>query len=447
MFSSSATRSRIVPASGLLLAVLVMLGCMTVQSPGRSVARVTAPLAIGTRADDAQPAWPPRWGDDRPGLGKGVIAEVPGPLRAWAPYRHGRWHQRLPRGADERIVLALARGRADEEGYLYRLEGPGAFVFERDHDRPAPPFISRRREDPSFMFVFASGRNAGQEHGRPRVEIQRTWFAYYDHRLAGRSDRDEPGLGTVMFMPGLFGVPEFVMEVLVQTMRQRGWNVIRMLAPPAGFVAQSELTIDPGENAPESAHRVAQELMDRIAESAYATEAALEHVLARRPALRARPKVILGGSAGALALPAAVMRSGAYDGAVLIAGGSNILEIISRSTYTKPVNALDFRWVGLDENARPDRETLERVAAMYLDHAPLDPHHAAGALAGMPILMIHASGDDAIPPDTGDRLWRTLGEPERWIIQGNHLTLFLSLWTYGPRIMDWLDKNLVGVEQ
>lgn len=446
MFSRPTNRSRTVQAVPLALGVLALLGCMTVQSPGRPVAREAAPLAIGARAAEAESLWPARWGDDRPGLGAGVVVELNGPLSAWSSYRLSRWHRLLPSDRYEHMLLALARGRADAEGYLFRMEGPGAFVFDRDPNKPAPPFVPRQRTDPSFMFLFASGRNDGLERGRPRVEIQRTWFAYYDHRLAGRSDRNDPGLGTIMLMPGLFGVPEFTMELLVQTMRQRGWNVIRMLAPPAGFVAQSELTVDPGENAPESARRVARELMDRIAESAYATEAALDYVLARRPALRARPKVIVGGSAGALALPAAVMRTGAYDGAVLIAGGTNILEIITRSTYTKPVNALDFRWVGFDENARPDRETLERIAAMYLDHAPLDPHHAAGALAGMPILMLHASGDDAIPPDTGDRLWRALGEPERWVIQGNHLTLFLSLWTYGPRIMDWLDKNLVRVE-
>jgi alpha-beta hydrolase superfamily lysophospholipase len=446
MSSNPCKRSRIVRAAIFASAILTMLGCMTVQFPGRSVARSAAPLAIGADTEVAQAVWPPRWGDERPGLGKGVIVEVNGPLRAWSPSRHGPWHQRLPRDGDEHLVLALARGRTDEQGYLYRMEGPGAFVFDRDPRTPAPPLIPRRREDPSFMFVFASGRNDGEERGRPRVEIQRTWFAYYDHRRDGRSDRDEPGLGTVMFMPGLFGVPEFVMELLVQTMRQRGWNVVRMLAPPAGFVARSELTIDPGGNAPESARRVARELMDRIAESAYAAEAALEHVLDRRPALRARPKVILGGSAGAMALPAAVLRSGAYDGAVLIAGGGNILEIITRSSYTRPVNAMDFRWIGFEDDARPDRETLDRVAGMYLDHAPLDPLHASAALQGMPVLMLHASGDDAIPPDTGDRLWKALGEPERWIIQGNHLTLFLSLWTYGPRIMDWLERNTVGVE-
>jgi len=429
---------------GLSLVCVAPSGCVTVQSAASMSSTIPDGLSRTAPHEAESVVWPARWGDGAPGIGKGVVVAVDGPLRAWYPRRHGSWHRRLPKEGDEAIVRALAAGRAGEAGYQFRLEGEGAFIFQRDSEVPAPKG-ARGRDEPSFMFVFASGRVAERRADEPRVEVQRTWFAYYDHRRGGSAEPGDPGEGVVMLLPGLFGVPEGVVDVMVATMRQRGWNVVRMLAPPAGFVARSDLKIDSGAGAEASAREAASELMDRVAETAYAAEGAIGHVLARRPALSDRPKVILGGSAGALALPAAVMRTpGVYDAAVLIAGGANLLEIVTRSSYTGPVEALEFEWTGFD--GTPDRGALERVASAYLAHAPLDAGNAAAALHGTPVLMLQATADDAIPPDTGDRLWRALGEPERWLVSGNHLTLFMSLWLYTPRIMDWVEANAGGVD-
>lgn len=424
-----------------LAAACLLAGCVTIQHPLEGGASRVTKL---TDAPETTPdVWPARWGDDKPGLGKGVIVEVEGPLSAWKPARHGPWHHRLPRDGDDRIVRALAAGRADGAGYRYRMEGFGSFVFVRDEDAPPPGPVGR--SDPAFMFVFASGRVDRAKGDEPHVDIERTWFAYYDHRRGGSPAPGDAGNGVVMLLPGLFGVPENVVDIVVSTMRQRGWNVVRMLAPPARFVERSDLELDPSSEA--SARAVAAELMHRVAESAYASEAAMAYVLERMPELEGLPRAVVGGSAGAMALPATVMRTPTlYDAAVLIAGGSNILDIVARSTYTRPVQALDFRWAGHADGTMPDRITLDRFTTMYLDHAPLDGAHAAAALEGLPVLMLHAGGDRAVPADSGDRLWKTLGEPERWVIAGNHLTLFLSLWMHTPRIMDWLDAQTRGGE-
>ncbi len=442
-------------AGVVLLAVAALLpGCLSIEaaSGGRMEART---LSLTGMDDDAgvgkaiTPApdatvWPRRWGDEIDGLGKGVIVPVAGPLEAWSPRRHGPWHSRLPKGNDEAFVRALAKGRAGEGGYRYRLEQNGAFVFERDPEIPEPPEgRPADRSEPSAMFVFVSGRVEGADaNGQTDVGIDRTWFAFYDHRRDGRPDAEDPGIGTVMLLPGLFGIPEPVVDVVTSTMRQRGWNVIRMLAPPARFVEKTEIEIDP--DAPESARAAAAELMHRVAETAYASEAAWGHVLALRPSLADRPKVAFAGSGGALALPAVLRRDRErYDGAVLIAGGANILEVVTRSTYTRPVDALDFAWSGYEWGETPPDGVIGPVTEEYLRHAPLDGYHARAWIGDLPLLILEASADKAVPTANSDLLWSRLDRPERWTIQGNHLTLFLSLWLHTPRILDWAEKAVL----
>ena len=389
--------------------------------------------------------WPARWGDGKPGLGKGVIVPIDGPLSAWEGVRLGPWHHRLPRRDDEPVIRALAKGRAEAGGYRYRMEGSGAFLFARKIGAPDPDDTRIGRSDPSFMFVFASGQVEKGQEGKsdePLVEIERTWFAFYDHRRGGRpADADDSGKGTVVLMPGLFGIPVKVMDTMVATMRTDGWNVVRMLAPPARFVESRQFVLDPGDS--ESPREAAAYLMNRIAETAYAAEAAVDYVMARRPSLADLPTVLIGGSAGALALPAAMLRApDRYDAAVIIAGGANLLDIISRSSYSEPIEALQFSW---KDGAEPTAETRERFFSAYLKNAPLDGANTAFAFEGKPVLMIQGMIDEAVPSDSGDLLWSTLGEPERWMVQGNHMTVFLSLWLYTPKIMSWLDEHLGGV--
>ncbi len=417
--------------------VAFMVGCMTVH-----------PAASGAAGSHRTPAakpdasiWPARWGDETPGLGKGVVVPVEGPLSAWEGVRLGPWHRRLPLDRDEPLIKALAEGRVGAEGYRYRMEGSGAFIFTRRDEKPAREGTPRGRGEPAFMFVFGSGQVDPAERDGPHVEIERTWFAYYDHRRGGRPvGPDDPGAGTIVLLPGLFGIPRQVMDLMVTTMRHDGWNVIRMLAPPARFVEKNSIVLDPDDD--DSPRRAAAYLMNRIAETAYATEAAVRYVHERRPATADRPIVLVGGSAGALALPAAMLRDpDTYDAAVIIAGGANLLDIISRSSYSEPIGALEFSW---KDGVTPPAGVLDRFSEVYLQHAPLDGANAASAFAGKPVLMIQGMTDEAVPADSGDLLWATLGEPERWMVQGNHMTVFLSLWLYTPRMLSWLDERFPG---
>jgi hypothetical protein len=166
-------------ATLLALAASTLSACITIEpgSPGRAIAgtmSISDPEARAGR-DAIAPGvavWPRRWGDeiaDRQNDSvKGVIVPVEGPLKAWQPRRHGPWHARLPRGNDTELVAALANGRADEQGYRFRMEGNGAFVFERDPDIPSQT-EPVGRSDPAEMFVFVSGRIEEEETGSSSV--------------------------------------------------------------------------------------------------------------------------------------------------------------------------------------------------------------------------------------------------------------------------------------
>lgn len=429
-----------------LLAALIALsaslpGCLTISAIGID----RAPIAAHKAEQQTGKVWPARWGDEMTAT-KGVIVPIAGPRKAWSPARLGPWHSRLPKGNETDIVRALAAGRAKQEGYRYRMEGYGAFIFERDLDIPEPDEHSPKgRSEPASMFVFASGRVAQSPNATdasPRVNIERTWFAFYNHRRDGSPEPSDPGIGTIMLLPGLFGIPEPVVDVVTSTMRQRGWNVIRMLAPPARFVETTDITLDPDD--PQSPIDAADEVMTRIAESAYAAHAAWDYILDANPSLAPLPKMAFGGSAGGLALPAVIKRDHArYDGAVIVGGGANILDVVSRSTYTKPVQALDFKWAGDNPDKVPAPAQLDPFTKSYLQHAPLDGAHAGNWFGDLPVLIMQASGDKAVPVEASERLWSALGEPEKWEIQGSHMTLFLSLWLHTPRILDWAQANVI----
>lgn len=434
-------------ALSLFALMIPFAGCVSVVHSEGSVGDAAAPargVEGGSGVGDSV-VWPARWGDGVAGLAKGVVVPLYGPLGAWSPRRHGPWHMRIPRANDTEMVGRLAEGRAGGGGYRFRMEGRGAFLFERDESVPVPASGALLdRGEPSAMFAFVSGRlDPESEAGEARVDIERTWFAYYDHRRGGRADPADPGIGTVMLLPGLFGVPVTVVDIVTATMRQRGWNVIRMLAPPARFVERTEIELDPDR--PETASEAAGELMHRIAESAYACEAAWAHVAGLRPGIAERPKLVFGGSGGALALPAVVRRDpGRYDAAVIIAGGANILDVVTRSTYTEPVDALAFEWAGYGNGERPPRGEMDAFTELYLGRAPLDGYHAGAWMSGLPVLMLEASGDRAVPVENSRLLWERLGKPERWEVRGNHLALFLGLWLHTPRILDWVESRVLA---
>ena len=450
-------------AAAALLAVALAAACTTVDPPGgrdRSEGNnkrdgngapgtLTIDLFPGDAPRGVDPeSWPKRWGDDRAGA-PGVIVSIEGPLDGLAAARVGRHGRLRPDTADLAQLRALAETHAAGP-YEYRFEGPRSYVFLRPerrlperYERAAARAAGPNRPDaPDGLFVFVSGRDArngtaGGAHTPPRVEIQRTWFGVY-RPVTGADAR-----GTILFLPGLFGVPGFINNAIVRAMQRDGWTVVRMLAPPSRFTEREVITVEGPAGIAGAAEVAANSLDDRVAETAYAAQAALEHARAQAPDLSNPPTVLYASSGSALAAPAVAARlEGEIDAAVLVAGGAGLVSIVTGSSYAGWVDGLQFEWEGFGD--RPDRIYTFLLEQRYLRLSALDPYNSAGALEGVPTLLIHAAGDRAVPAPRGEVLWERLGRPERWTDPVGHTLLFLTLHTKTGRILRWIDDALGG---
>lgn len=443
-------------------------GCVTIQPAAYDRSSSDAHVASAEAASPSESRWPSRWGDASGA--KGVVVALPDPEVQRTGRRIGRFHDQRPSASDVKLVERLAKGSADVGGYRYRMEGPGGFIFVPEEDSNGPKRLSRGKT-PAEMLVFVSGKVTESNEtvaGEPeeRVVIQRTWAALYEHA----SKSDENGHGLVVVAPGLFGVPEPVIGSIVQAIRNDGWNVLRVLAPPSRFTERAEIEmISVSVTTPESSdeddtpidqemsfqleynyERFAEMSGDRVAEYAYACEALTSWVRDNRPDLAPGPGPLISMSAGAISTPAILTRApDLYTGTLMIAGGGDLLSVTAKSNYTDLVDAIRLDWSitlpdgadtgSLSNDAVPT--IVDEIAPRYLEHAPLDPINLAAGLKDRPIVMLQGSQDKAVPSEHGDQLWEALGAPERWLTPLDHGPLFVGLFLWTPRMLTWLESE------
>jgi len=412
------------------------------QSPSApATPRPETPASAGSDApaDPMSDRWPARWGVA--GAPRGVIVPSETPVAALRPAHLGRFHHLRTGEIEYRQAEALARAVGVDDGFRFVPEGPGSLVFmppleAEPADAPDP---AGRAEAESFVFISAQTTPESTTDD-PRVAIERTWMALYD------AETPEPN-GTIVLIPGMLGTPQPIIEGMVRYWRNRGYAVLRLLSHPSRFTERVEVAIAPGEERA-AAGQLAQIYDQRTAECAYAADAGLDHVFARRPALAEKPVVLVGMSGGAMVLPTVYAYAPErYDAAVLIAGGLNFLKISALSNYADWIDAIVLDWDPSDPDSKvqPTPERLDRLSNAYLAASRLDAAHTAGELADVPVLMLHATKDKAVPSETGDALWRLLGTPERWVFPVGHEIIFVMLPTQGQRLTDWID-NATGAE-
>jgi hypothetical protein len=389
------------------------------------------PDPAGAFADFAG-AWPARViGEDvRAALGekKGVIVGIePAPghrvIRFSARRVSGRSAADAGAADDARTLLGDYRKNSS-----LRLEGPGSMLVE--FETAGPEETTKREDRASMYFKFVSAQDVTPA-GMPRrtLELQRTWFAYYEPARTP----DDPSKPVVLVIPGMFGSPEPVVNGLVNRLRLRGWPVLRMICHPSRFTETETVDVDVSAYEP-GMRRIAEILTDRAAECAYAASAAFEHLEQERPGLAARGRAAIGFSGGAMAMPTVVaLEPDRYRSIVLVGGGCDFFLIAERSNYASWIDGLRVRYSGPVDAAQ--RRALDSA---YMDAAPLDSYHTARALRGLRTLAIQGSIDRAVPSDLGDLLWERLGRGERWLDAQTHETLFLTLPMRYDAIIDWL---------
>jgi pimeloyl-ACP methyl ester carboxylesterase len=142
-------------------------------------------------------------------------------------------------------------------------------------------------------------------------------------------------------------------------------------------------------------------------------------------------------SGGAMALPTVVAREpGAYDGAVLIAGGVDFWRINVSSNYADWIGAVDVAW---SPEGATDR-MKDTFADAYRRRAPLDGVHTVAVLRDKPTLIIHGLFDKAVPAALGDEMWTLLGKPDRIELPVGHEVLFFMLEQQHPSILEHLRR-------
>lgn len=432
------------PGRILAVAGLWAGGCMAVYpalgergEPGSASTALTARPETPDAPADAAGRWPARWGKE--GSPRGVILPVEHRMVDLRPAHLGRFHQLRSGEMEYRHAEALARGVGMEEGFRFVPEGPGSLVF-------MPPVEGLGAEAPeqpgdeSEVFVFVSAQETAESTPvDPRVALERTWMALYDATTPEVK-------GTIVLIPGMLGTPQPIIEGQVRYWRNNGWAVVRFLAHPARFTERVEAPIEPGEEE-EVGRRLAGVYDTRTAECAYAADAAVEYVLGKRRMLRDKPVVLVGMSGGAMVMPTVYAYAPErYDAAVLVAGGANFLKISAMSNYADWIDAVVLDWEPEDpaSTGEAEPERLGRVSNAYLGASRMDATHTAPEMAGIPVLMMHATRDKAVPSETGEALWRLLDRPERWAYGVGHEMIFVMLPTQAGRMQAWIERA-VGI--
>ncbi len=401
--------ARLLCTLALTAAALALTGCVSVSHA--DAMRLTHPP---TDRPFAAPVWPER----NPEWAQSVVSTWRG--------THTMIRQTVIRDGTKlipfisRSQLTVTDATLTDFGALLEVKNPPESPQTDDADRR------------SSLLIFSSlAKDAPAIAPDPRTEIGGIAMDVY------------PPLGThqapagiVVHMQGLAGV-EYEQPV-VDALRRRGFIEVRTEFPWARW-QPVQMELGTPEAVFDAAEKVARMADDCLAEAAYSVEGAIEHLWRTRPELRNKPIVLMGFSAGSLALPAVGAKLGdRLSAAVIVGSGANIVRI----TQTSELTDAGMKILLLGKPASGAMAGL--LAGEYLRRSTLDPFHAAGALRDKPVLQLHASTDGIVPAELGDELYEQLARPERWTFPGGHRLLFLQLESWSEDIARWVVDALAA---
>ena len=307
-------------------------------------------------------------------------------------------------------------------------------LFEVDAGEPSTKLDVVRQ--PTGAMVFSSRRTGDTDVGGvvPSVKGGTEISGIYLQLLASLNDQPSETNGIVVHLQGLAGVQ--YEQPVVDAVRREGYVCIATEFPWASW---KPVTIELGteKDVFDAASALAEMSDQTLAEAAYAVEAAIEHLWRTRPELKDKPVVLMGFSAGSLALPAVAARLGdRVRGAVLVGSGANIVHIIQTSELTDGgVRLMAF-------GKRCEGAMAGLISGEYIRRSTLDPFHTAASMRRIPTLMLLGASDDIVPTALGEELYHRLGEPETWVFAGGHRRLFVQLDARAERIARWVNENV-----
>ncbi|MDF1814990.1 MAG: hypothetical protein P1V20_22490 [Verrucomicrobiales bacterium] len=310
--------------------------------------------------------------------------------------------------------------------------------------------LSPGAKDP--LLLIASSTREPVRRGGKRLDFDLTVdekhisrFVTTHHRLTVvelESAWAAPVRGTVLYLGSIMGIarPE---QRLIATLRRDGWNVIACLPPFQLSSEDIDLPVNGTEDLPGAAKRFAHDIDHHIAERAYVAESAIAYVKSNRPDWLRGPTIVIGSSAGALALPAVVERIGPVDAAVLVGGGANIPGVMLRSSLELVNPSMQAKQSGNREaGSRPlTRPELDRFETCANEYMKLDPACLAPVLDRTPTLLLLGTLDTIVPAENGVLLQKKLHNPEVWHYPVGHNLLMIALPSHAGKIRKWINTK------
>lgn len=272
----------------------------------------------------------------------------------------------------------------------------------------------------------------------------RTWFESAPMRTSFRvlPNGGVPPRGMLLFVGPLAG--HQYTRPLTQEFRRRGWLVIesgtwtRKMKELADDQLRDQNASTETEAMRKKAVSGVSRALGRFMHDYASVYAAITTLIQRhRPSARGVPVVVLGASLGAISTPAIAETLPSPPSAVVMIGsGADMLSVVKEA----PSDVLD-----LTIELGGKRSSLKKLAGpedieRFRESTPEDPYNAAGFLASVPTLMIHARDDGVVQSEFGDLLWERAGRPERWVFPCGHLPMFLVIGNYRTQIADWVEQ-------
>lgn len=282
--------------------------------------------------------------------------------------------------------------------------------------------------------VFDGSTSVGGKPSDYRLTLERQNLSFAQVMPA-----TEIATGSLLFL-GSIDINSAGERKMLQVARDRGWNVLAC-SIGVDYMTPEKIVVDD-----RGSTRLARRIDDHLADRAYAMEALIAYLEANQPDLLIGPRVLVGMSAGAIALPTVAARIGPIDAAIVIGGGENVAKIIADSPLFRDHIELVDVTHEMSRNGEPNVKMLPceapwkraEFAAAVLRKSKMDPRHAAAALKGTPVLMVQARYDDIVPAAAGQSMYESLGRPERWQYRTGHVGLTLLMPWKINYILDWM---------
>jgi pimeloyl-ACP methyl ester carboxylesterase len=195
------------------------------------------------------------------------------------------------------------------------------------------------------------------------------------------------------------------------------------------------------QNAAQAGENLGKEISADVIASASGAEPVLAWVEQQQPSLRSRPLIVVGCSGG---VPAAMAFASRHvdrlAGLIFVGGFEDFEQLLARTDLNDGEATIAWR----DDTPLPEQQ--RQFTEAFQANCTVDPGRLARAIPTDRVLMVQGRFDTLVPADLSDRLWQSLGQPERWKFFGGHRLLFFRLSAYSNDLAEWAEARTKSFE-